>query len=189
MANEGEVKLTAGARKILTAASELFYERGITAVGVDTIAAQSGVTKRTLYDRFGSKDALIVAYLQRRHEQWWARWDERVADAPLPRVLTAFDSYAEDARPSGRGCAFLNAAADLPAAHLGFAVIRDHKRRVRDRLQALITEDGGREPAETAEHLFLLLEGAISHQGIDASGERLATARRFAIELLRRATD
>ncbi|MDQ4084268.1 MAG: TetR/AcrR family transcriptional regulator, partial [Actinomycetota bacterium] len=54
--------LTPGAQRILDVASELFYWRGIHAVGVDTIAAESGVTKRTLYDRFGSKDGLVVAY-------------------------------------------------------------------------------------------------------------------------------
>src|SRR5690554_2959353 len=106
MSDEDGQKLTAGALKILAAASELFYEHGITAVGVDTIAAHSGVTKRTLYDRFGSKDALVVAYLRRRHEDWWSRWEKRIATAPRPRALTAFNSYAEDARPAGRGCAF-----------------------------------------------------------------------------------
>ena len=184
MSDEEDQKLTAGALKILAAASELFYEHGITAVGVDTIAAHSGVTKRTLYDRFGSKDALVVAYLRRRHEDWWSRWETRLTDAPQPRALTAFDSYAEDARPAGRGCAFLNAAAELPASHPGFAVIRDHKQRVRARVEELIAEEGRGTPAETAEHVFLLLEGAIAHQGIDGSGSRLATARQLAAELL-----
>src|SRR5690606_5720 len=113
MAGEDDAKLTAGARRSLDAASELVYERRINAVGVDAIAAQSGMTKRTLYDRFGSKDALIVAYLRRRHDQWWSRWEERLTEAVVPQALTVFDSYAEDARPAGRGCAFLNAAAEL----------------------------------------------------------------------------
>ena len=186
MAEEGEAQLTAGARKILAAASELFYERGITAVGVDAIAARSGITKRTLYNRFGSKDALIVAYLQRRHDQWWTRWEKRIADAPRHRALTAFDSYADDARPAGRGCAFLNAAAELPGSHPGFAVIRDHKRQVRARLQELIAEEGGHDPAARAEHVFLLLEGAIAHQGVDGDAKRLTTARRLAEDLLER---
>ncbi len=181
---EDDAKLTSGARRILDAASELFYERGITAVGVDAIAAQSGMTKRTLYDRFGSKDALIVAYLQRRHDQWWARWEARLTDAVAPRALTAFDSYAADARPAGRGCAFLNAAAELPEAHPGFAVIRDHKRRVRAKLQELIADENGRDSAETAEHVFLLLEGAIAHQGVDGNAKRLATARELAAGVL-----
>jgi|SRR5690606_6329736 len=184
MSEENRQKLTVGALKILAAASELFYQRGITAVGVDTIAVHSGVTKRTLYDRFGSKDALVVAYLQHRHDDWWARWHARIADAPRPRALTAFDSYAEDAHPSGRGCAFLNAAAELPPSHPGFAVVRDHKQKVRDRLHALIAEDGNGAPSAVAEHVFLLLEGAVAHQGIDGSGARLATARRLAAQLL-----
>lgn len=186
MTDGDDAQLTAGARKILEAASELFYERGITAVGVDAIAARSGITKRTLYNRFGSKDALIVAYLQRRHDQWWARWEKRVADAPRHRALTAFDSYADDARPAGRGCAFLNAAAELADSHPGFAVIRDHKGQVRARLQELIAEEDGRDHVALAEHVFLLLEGAIAHQGVDGSAKRLASARRIAAELLER---
>lgn len=184
MAGEDDAKLTAGARRILDAASELFYERGITAVGVDAIAAQSGMTKRTLYDRFGSKDALIVAYLQRRHDQWWSRWEERLTDAVVPRALTVFDSYAEDARPAGRGCAFLNAAAELPDSHRGFAVIRDHKRQVRARLQELIADENDGASTEMAEHVFLLLEGAIAHQGVDGDAKRLATARGLAAAIL-----
>ena len=76
--------LTPGARRVLDAASELFYERGIHAVGVDTIAEAAGVTKKTLYDRFGSKEALVVAYLQHRD----ARWREHLADH-LARVPAA----------------------------------------------------------------------------------------------------
>lgn len=186
MRDRGDAELTAGARRILDAASVLFYERGINAVGVDAIAAASGVTKRTLYDRFGSKEALVTAYLRRRDAEWWARWEQRLADAPNPRALTAFDSYVDDAQPSGRGCAFLNAAAELSSSHPGFAVIRDHKRRVRARLEELIAEDAGAaDPAETAEHVFLLLEGAIAHQGIDGSEDRVGAARSLAEGLLK----
>ena len=77
--------LTPRARRILEVASRLFYLHGIHAVGVDTIAAESGVTKRTLYDRFGSKDALVTAYLQERHDTWWARLEQRLASASRPR--------------------------------------------------------------------------------------------------------
>jgi len=66
-------RLTPGARRILEVASALFYRHGIHAIGVDTIAAESGVTKRTLYDRFGSKDELVAAYLRARDERWRAR--------------------------------------------------------------------------------------------------------------------
>lgn len=161
--------LTPGARRILETASELFYRRGIHAVGVDTIAAESGVTKRTLYDRFGSKDALVVAYLRGRHEQWWGRLQERLVDADAPRVLAVVEAYAHDPLPVDRGCGFLNAAAELPTDHAGLEVVREHKRAVRDLLERLLREDGlgGDDPAGLAEHVFLLLEGGVAHRGVD----------------------
>jgi AcrR family transcriptional regulator len=64
--------LTPAGERIATAAAELFYAHGIRAVGVDTIPATAGATKRTLYDRFGSKDALVTLYLVRRARHWQA---------------------------------------------------------------------------------------------------------------------
>lgn len=180
-----EVRLTPGAQRILEAASALFYAHGIHAIGVDTIAAESGVTKRTLYDRFGSKDTLVAAYLEHRHDQWWALWAQRIEAAPRPRALTVFDSYLIDAPTSARGCAFLNAAAELPESHPAYEVVRRHKRLVRERLEGLIAEDpGASRPGQLAEHLFLLLEGAVAHRGLDGSPERLTRARAMAAELL-----
>ena len=131
---EDEVRLTPGARRILEVASQLFYRDGIHAVGVDTIAAESGVTKRTLYDRFGSKDALVAAYLRRRHELWWQQFEQRIAGAESPRALVVFDAYLDDASMVSRGCAFVNAAAELPRDHAAYTAIREHKQAVRDRL-------------------------------------------------------
>ena len=185
--HEQQRLLTPAARRILDAASALFVMHGIHAVGVDRIAAESGVTKRTLYDRFGSKDALVAAYLQARHDAWWERWGERTRTGRSPRALSVFDSYVEDAQGGERGCAFLNAAGELPEGHPGVAVIREHKRLVRERLETLIAEDGGSDDASAlAEHIFLLAEGAVAHRGLDGDAERLAHARAIAAELLAR---
>lgn len=178
-------QLTDGARKILDSASELFYRNGIHAVGVDAIAAGAGVTKRTLYDRFGSKDALVVAYLTERDRRWWERFEERLATAPRPRVLAVFDSYRADVDEGDRGCAFINAAAELPFSHPAYDVIRDHKQRVHERMAQLVSEDGvADDPREVAEHLYLLLEGAVSHRGIDGSDQRLRRAGELAERIL-----
>ncbi|MCK6080215.1 TetR/AcrR family transcriptional regulator [Microbacterium sp. EYE_5] len=175
-----QVELTRGATRILDAATALFYERGIAGVGVDTIAAASGVTKRTLYDRFGSKDALVTAYLRRRDADWAARWERRIAGAAGPASLTVFDAYAEDAEPSGRGCAFLNAAAELPPGHEGWGVVRAHKARVAGRVAELVERDLGRPDGDLAELIFLLVEGGIAHQRVDGDSRRLSAARRLA---------
>ncbi|MHA6800337.1 TetR/AcrR family transcriptional regulator [Bounagaea algeriensis] len=177
--------LTPRARRILDVSSELFYSRGIHAVGVDTIAAESGVTKRTLYNNFGSKDALVATYLKNRHSGWWQDLEERLAAAEPPRALTFFDVYAEDARTITRGCAFLNAAAELLADHPAHAIICYHKRSIEERLGELIAEDQptAAEPERLARHLFLLLEGAFAHHGIHGTG-LLAEARESARGLL-----
>ncbi|KLO63186.1 transcriptional regulator [Dermacoccus sp. PE3] len=178
--------LTAGARRIVDAASELFYRYGIHAVGVDTIAAKSGVTKRTLYDRFGSKDQLIAVYLQLRHHRWWERMERRVEQQPESAVLAFFDSYFEDAEASDRGCAFINAAAELSANHPARRVVRAHKRAVLDRLAELLTtETGSREEAiAIAEEIYLLLEGAITHHGIDDDTRLVTRAREITARLI-----
>jgi AcrR family transcriptional regulator len=176
--------LTPGAERILEAASRLFYERGLHAVGVDAIAAESGVTKRTLYDRFGSKDALVEAYLRRRDAHWWARWEQRIVSAASPRALTVFDAYRDDVDLSGRGCAFLNAAAELAPTHPAFPVIRAHKRRVQLRIAELLREDGFAAADALADHLYLLVEGAVSQQGIDGDSDRLHRARSLAAAVL-----
>ncbi|SKB09879.1 TetR/AcrR family transcriptional regulator [Aeromicrobium choanae] len=178
--------LTPGARRILDASADLFYRQGIHAVGVDAIAAASGVTKRTLYDRFGSKDALVAAYLQARHAAWWDRLEQRLAGAAAPRVLAVFDAYALDAPAIDRGCGFLNAAGELPAGHPGHAVIRAHKTAVRSKLEELLRADGPDAPdaAALADHLFLLLEGGVAQRGIDGDGRMLAVARDIAERLV-----
>lgn len=177
--------LTPGARQILDVASVLFYEHGIHAVGVDTIADESGVTKRTLYNNFGSKDALVSAYLQHRHTSWWERLDRRLVDAEPPRALTFFDVYADDAGSTTRGCAFLNAAGQLPVDHPGYAIVLEHKQSIEVRLQELIAADypGATDPKRLARHVFLLLEGAFAHHGLYGP-DLLVEAREDARELV-----
>lgn len=189
-----ETSLTPGARRILASASSLFYDGGIHAVGVDTIAAESGVTKRTLYNRFGSKDALVAAYLRDRHESWWAGLQQRLAAAPRPRALAVFDAYVDSPLRSDRGCAFLNSAGELSADHPGFTVITAHKDAVRTLVAELVREDradsedseDSEDSASVAEHLFLLLEGGIAHRGIDGDDHLLRRARAIAEALLER---
>ena len=177
--------LTPGAQRILEVASELFYRQGIHAVGVDTIAAESGVTKRTLYDRYGSKDQLVAVYLQARHQRWWTRMEQRLQQEPQAPVLALFDSYVGDSEATGRGCAFLNAAAELSVEHPAYRVVRAHKHAVLDRLVDLLhdgTADRGSAVA-LAQEIYLLLEGAIAHRGIDGD-DRLLTRAREAIARL-----
>lgn len=177
--------LTPGARRILDVASHLFYEHGIHAVGVDTIAAESGVTKPILYKNFGNKDGLVAAYLTHRHHYWWAGLEEAIEVTEAPRALALFDVYTEDAKTVTRGCAYLNAAAELSEDHPGYPVIRYHKHAVNRRLQELIEADQPElsDPQRLAHNIFLLLEGAFAHHRIYGK-ELLSEAREIARGLL-----
>ncbi|GAA2033345.1 TetR/AcrR family transcriptional regulator [Yaniella flava] len=179
-------ELTAGAKKILEVASGLFYQHGIYNVGVDTIAAESGFTKRTLYDRFGSKDNLVAIHLKARHHRWWARMEEGLAAHPPSPALAFFDSYILDAETSDHGCAFINAAAELATDHPGYQIVQAHKGLVLRYLIGLIedTHPDYDEAETVAEQVFLLMEGAIVHLGVDGDDRLLHSARDMAKRLI-----
>src|SRR5258708_25428926 len=98
--------------RILETAERLFYLQGIRAVGVDTIAAEIGISKRTLYNHFPSKDELIAAYLERRFKP--APPSDK---PPLEQILGTFDRLERGFASKGfRGCPFVNAVAEMGAA-------------------------------------------------------------------------
>ncbi|MFC4000329.1 TetR/AcrR family transcriptional regulator [Prauserella oleivorans] len=161
-----ELTLTPAAERVLEVAGRLFYENGIHAVGVESIASEAGVTKKTLYDRFGSKDALIRLYLSRRDERWREHMlsvvERRGRITPARRLLLVFDAMEEwIATENPRGCAFVNAQAELPdASHPAREVIREQKQWLLDYLRTLAREAGVRNPRKLATSLLVLLEGA-----------------------------
>ncbi|WP_149083936.1 MULTISPECIES: TetR/AcrR family transcriptional regulator [Microbacterium] len=183
--------LTPGARRVLDAASDLFYERGIHAIGVDTIAAAAGVTKKTLYDRFGSKEALVVSYLQHRDARWRDHVAAHLARVPEPgpvRVLAIFDAaIAWVPDNSAKGCSAINARAEIDGAGDAPLVLAE-ARREKEWLLAvfaeLCSEAGFHDPHRLAETLMLLYEGAIVTVGMGTFAEPFATARESARRLL-----
>ncbi|MGW6334033.1 TetR/AcrR family transcriptional regulator [Nocardia rhamnosiphila] len=183
-------KLTPGARRILDTAGELFYARGIHAVGVDTIAAESGVTKRTLYDRFGSKDGLLVTYLEDRDRRWRARIDTHLAaeNDPIRRLLVPFDVLPEWLPTNSRGCGFINAFAELPdPEHPGRQVIVAEKTWLRDLFRELADAAGAVDPDLLAVQLLSLHEGAIISYSITGERDAAAAVRAAALQLAEQA--
>ncbi|MEU4894319.1 helix-turn-helix domain-containing protein [Streptomyces sp. NPDC044780] len=182
--------LTPAARRVLDAAAELFYGQGINAVGVDLIAKRAGVTKKTLYERFGSKEALVAAYLRERDERWRAWLTAEVEKSPpAERVLATFDALAAwMRRENPRGCGFVNAAAELPdAGHPARQVIADQKRWLRTYLRQLCEEADVAAPDELADELLLLHEGATVLYGLAAVADPVGISRRMALRALERA--
>jgi AcrR family transcriptional regulator len=166
--------------RILESADRLFYRNGIHAMGVDTIAAEIGISKRTLYNHFPSKDALIAAYLMRRSAP--ARPSDK---PPLAQILGSFDAL-ERRFGSGdfRGCPFVNAVAELPEERevraIALAFKEDRRGWFRDHLVALKVAD----PEGLATQLAILVDGAIATHLVRGDPAMARAAREAAWVLL-----
>ncbi|WP_165491912.1 TetR/AcrR family transcriptional regulator [Egibacter rhizosphaerae] len=170
---------------LLRVAGQHFYRAGITATGVDTLVADAGVAKMTLYSNFGSKDELVVAYLEDRDARFFARLEAEIdgRDEPVARALAPVDLYVRYLDERGfRGCAFVNAAAELPDEHPGRAVVARHKSRMLRRWVELIAEAGVDDAETVARECAFVLEGAFALAGLGLVTDGLASAR----ELVRR---
>ena len=147
------------ADRILQAADRLFYRKGIRAVGVDAVAAEAGISKRSLYDTFPSKDALVAAYLRQRMLP-----PLESGDPPAQQVLALFDQLqARFAKGDFRGCAFVNAVTELAedcASARAIAIqYKDDRRR---HIASLLAAGGVADPDTLAGQIALLIEGAIA---------------------------
>jgi AcrR family transcriptional regulator len=178
--------------RVLAAAARRFYSDGVTATGIDTITAEAGVAKMSLYNNFSSKADLVRAYLEARHEEWLTHYRSHLARAENPRdgVLAVFDTYVDSAASghSGfRGCGLLNAAAEMPAGDETRALVRQQKEDV-ERLMAghiAALRPGDPDAARTtAQHLAFLLEGAMTRAGLEGDSSRLRDARAMAVRML-----
>ncbi|MFI5674408.1 TetR/AcrR family transcriptional regulator [Streptomyces cellulosae] len=183
------ITMTPGARRVLSAASRLFYERGIHAVGVDLIASEAGVTKKTLYDRFGSKEQIVVEYLADRDERWRAFLAEhldRTEPRSVERVLAVFDaSQAWTTDNSPKGCSMVKAHAEISdPAHPAYALITGQKEWMLTLFTDLVRDIVPDRPDEPARTLMLLHEGALIAHGLGVFPDPIGHARRQARELL-----
>lgn len=162
--------------RILAAARELFYARGIRAVGVDEIATAAQTNKMTLYRHFESKDLLVAEYLRvlaREADSVWTALAEAHpgdARAQLKAWVDRISGLMADC--ANRGCALANAAIELPEKdHPARAVIEAHKKHQREQIAALCRKIGFLEPGRIADEIFLLLEGArVNMQSVGAGG-------------------
>jgi AcrR family transcriptional regulator len=145
--------------RILKTADRLFYRQGIRAMGVDTIAAEIGISKRTLYNYFPSKDALIVAYLRRR-----LRLVPTSTKPPAQQILDEFERLERAfAAEDFRGCAFVNAVAELKdPTHAANEIALTFKEMRRQWFRELLGRAGVADPDSLSLQLMLLVDGAIA---------------------------
>jgi AcrR family transcriptional regulator len=176
--------------KILATADALFYREGVRAIGIDTIVAEAGIAKTSLYRWFKSKDELIAAFLERRNDQFWAQWDKvakKHQAAPREALLAHLDWIGRYVMSREyRGCPFLNTTAAFPdIGHPARAVCAKNKRRVHQELLALTEAAGAPDPALLAAQLMLLVEGAFANApvlGKESPARGLAVAGRAIVE-------
>jgi AcrR family transcriptional regulator len=169
--------------RIMQAADRLFYRKGIRAVGVDAVAAEAGISKRSLYDTFPSKDALIAAYLRQRMQPLPA------SDLPpAGQVLALFDQlHAAFANGDFRGCPFVNAVIELAEdCETARRIAVNYKEERRRHVVSLVGSGGASEPDALASQIALLFEGAIASMLV-RQDPAVAKQARGAAEALMRA--
>jgi AcrR family transcriptional regulator len=163
-----------GARdRILDVAARLFAEHGVHAVGLQQIIDGCGCGKNLLYREFGSKDELVVAYLERCRRDWNAVVDEAAqASDPARRLVALVNGVAQRAAEDGfRGCPLRNAYAEFPdRTHPAHQVIVTHYSERQRHLRELAHHAQARDPEALADRIALIIDG------INANGAVLGTA-------------
>lgn len=151
--------------RILDAASELFYAHGIRAVSADKVIERAGITKVTFYRHFRTKDALVVAYLERQ-----AAWERAALDGMRASVDDAEQAFrrfahavgAEACKPGFRGCSFINAAAEYAAPDSPVrTVVAEHRAWYRSTFTSMLEQLDVPDAEQVADELMMLRDGAM----------------------------
>lgn len=151
--------------RLMLKARELFYCRGIRAVGVDTIASEAGTNKMSFYRNFASKDELVAEYLRGEEREGWRWWDDAVAahpGDPRAQVEALFDRLVKTTCKDGsRGCALANAAVEITEPdHPARPIVEKYKAEMRRRFRQLAREMAARDADALGDALMLLWEGS-----------------------------
>lgn len=173
--------------RLLNAADELFYDQGVHTVGIDRVIERAGVAKATLYSTFGSKDGLIRAYLEGRHDERAERINRGLArfDNPRDRLLGVFDVLAESiARPTFRGCAFINASGESPPGSVVQQVSDSSRTWIHTLFTDLARDAGAPDPDGLGAQLAMLYDGAIVTAKMDHNLAAATIAKSVATALV-----
>jgi AcrR family transcriptional regulator len=185
---------TSSAReRLITAAYDLFSQRGVQAVGIDAIIERSGVARQTMYRHFASKQALVLAFLERREQLWTRDWLEaevtRRASDPGKRLLAIFDVFDNWFRaPDFEGCSFINVLLEHPGGgdpvHRAAAA---YLAGIRQFLEDLARQAGIPDAQSFAREWHILMKGSIVAAG-EGDREAAVRAKKIAALLLQSAT-
>ena len=177
--------------RILATASKLFYKKGVHAVGVDLVVAESGIAKTSLYRHFGNKDGLVAAFLESEDVDFWSQWD-KIAEVHVDDPKGELNAYLDWMdirlkRPGYRGCPQLNVVAELAdPKHPARRIAIEHKARMRARLTDIAKRLKLSEPANVGAQLALSFDGAFMSAPLGA-GEPMARTLRDTVSALLKA--
>jgi len=177
--------------RLLNAANELFYAEGVQSVGIDRIIEHAGVAKASLYNTFGGKEQLVVAYLDRRRESVSDRIARTVEsyEAPRDRLLAVFEAQAAGfGAPDYHGCAFISASAEAVPGGLVERASDNYRGWLRALLTRLAAEAGATDPEALGRQLHLVYDGATISARMDRDRSAAAPARAAAAALIDAAT-
>jgi len=170
-----------------------FYKNGFGATGMDKLAAETGISKTSMYKHFRTKEDLILAVLRLRDENfrnWLTRRIEELAKSPEERLIAMFDALAEWFQEDGfRSCMFIKASSEFQEQDSPIHVAcAEHKRLLLHYLIGVARETGALNPELLSRQLLLLKEGAIVTAHLQGPAGVANDAKLAAIELVRNAT-
>lgn len=169
--------------EIIAGAARLFDAEGFRGIGIDRVIAPSGASTRTLYKHFGSRDGLVIAVLEQRHQSFMAQLQAR----PLHQdpVGTLFDVLSHWIELNGaRGCMLLRALSEYACANADIvALVHQQKNEYRARIALHVREALGREDTTLCTQVWMLLEGATVSATV-ANATVLEEARQAALALV-----
>lgn len=177
--------------RLLESATNLFTTEGIRVIGIDRILREADVAKASLYSLFGSKDALVIAYIRNLDDNYRAEWAARAEGLDLDGQILAFFDKAIDDEPQSeyRGSHFLNAAGEYPRPETDsergiVEACKEHRDWMHTTLTELLTKKNGYPSAGQASQLLILLDGGLAGARLQRDVEPLRTARDMAVTLL-----
>ena|SRR5579871_5131317 len=176
--------------RILDTASRLFYDQGFHVTGINQIIEEAEIARASLYNHFPSKTDLLLAYLDRTHEEWFRELDLYLIplETPRERLLALFDyRIGRQQRLKYKGCHFNKITAETSEDEQVARRVRTHKERFRQYILQLVNDTPHRQLLDNetlADTLFLLLEGGIAVGAMFRSSEYAEKARKIAEMLL-----
>lgn len=179
-------------QRLLDSATNLFTTEGIRVIGIDRVLREADVAKASLYSLFGSKDALVIAYLEELDRQWREDWRERTRDMldPGEKILAFFDQcLAEEPAKGFRGSHFQNAAVEYPRPETEsergiIAAAKEHRRWCHQTMTDLLNTMNGYPSATQASQLLIFLDGGLAGSRLSRDTAALETAKDLARQLL-----